>query len=293
MKRMGIAFLLNLFFACFELVGGLFTGSVAILSDALHDLGDSLSIGLSLGLEKVSKRPADGKYTYGYLRFSVLGSLLTYGILAAGSLAVLAGAAERLMNPVAIRYDGMILLAVFGVGVNFLAAWFTHGGESLNRRALSLHMLEDVLGWVTVLAGAVVMKLTGAVWPDAVLSMGVALFILSHAGKGLLAVGRLFLEKVPAEIHLEELKAHLEDVEGVAEVHHLHLRSLDGFRHEATLHAVITGDAAATKAHLREELAEHGAVHTVIETERVGETCPCRECVIPLPCGEHHHHHHH
>lgn len=291
MKRMGIAFLLNLFFACFELLGGLFTGSVAILSDAVHDLGDSLSIGLSLGLEKVSKRPADGKYTYGYLRYSVLGSLLTYGILAAGSLTVLAGAVERLMNPVAIRYDGMILLAIFGAGVNFLAAWFTHGGDSLNRRALSLHMLEDVLGWVTVLAGAVVMKLTGAVWLDALLSMAVAVFILFHAGKGLLAASRLFLEKVPAGIDLEELKTHLEEVDGVEEVHHLHLRSFDGFRHEATLHAVITGDPAVVKAHLREELAEHGVVHTVVETERVGEECPCRECAIPLPREEQHHHH--
>lgn len=290
MKRMGIAFLLNLFFACFELLGGLFTGSVAILSDAVHDLGDSLSIGVSLGLEKVSKRPADGKYTYGYLRYSVLGSLLTYGILAAGSLTVLAGAVERLMNPVAIRYDGMILLAVFGAGVNFLAAWFTHGGESLNRRALSLHMLEDVLGWVTVLAGAVVMKLTGAVWLDALLSMAVAVFILFHAGKGLLAASRLFLEKVPAEIDLEELKAHLEEVDGVAEVHHLHLRSLDGFRHEATLHAVVTGEPAAVKAHLREELAEHGILHAVIETERLGEECPCRECVIPEISNHGHHH---
>lgn len=145
-KNILIAFILNLAFSLFEFVGGLFTGSVAIISDAVHDLGDAASIGISYFLEKKSKKQPDEEYTYGYARYSVIGSVITTLILLFGSALVIYNAASRIISPAEINYDGMIIFAVVGVCVNLGAALFTHGGDSLNQKAVNLHMLEDVLG---------------------------------------------------------------------------------------------------------------------------------------------------
>ena len=158
-KNILIAFLLNLFFSVFEFAGGLFTGSVAIVSDAIHDMGDAASIGISYFLEKKSKKLPDETHTYGYARYSVIGSVITTLILLVGSCFVVYNAIGRIIVPTKIHYDGMILFAIVGVAVNFCAALFTREGDSLNQKAVNLHMLEDVLGWAVVLVGAVVMRL--------------------------------------------------------------------------------------------------------------------------------------
>jgi cobalt-zinc-cadmium efflux system protein len=155
-KNILIAFVLNFAFSIFEFVGGIFTGSVAIISDAIHDIGDAASIGISYFLEKKSKQQPDAEYTYGYARYSVLGSLITTLILLVGSAVVIYNAIGRIIAPTEINYGGMILFAVVGVCVNFGAAFLTRDGHSLNQKAVNLHMLEDVLGWVVVLVGAVV-----------------------------------------------------------------------------------------------------------------------------------------
>ena len=145
-KNILIAFLLNMLFSIFEIIGGIFTGSVAIISDAVHDFGDSISIGISYILEKKSKKKPDNKYTYGYTRFSVLGATITNTILIVGSILVILNAVKRIINPIEINYNGMIIFAIIGVIVNFVAAYATKEGDSLNQKAVNLHMLEDVLG---------------------------------------------------------------------------------------------------------------------------------------------------
>ena len=140
-KNILIAFLLNLAFSIFELIGGIFTNSVAIISDALHDFGDSISIGISYILEKKSKQKPDKHYTYGYARYSTLGAVITNAILLVGSALVIINAIGRIFNPVPINYNGMIIFAVFGVVVNTLAAYFTREGDSLNQKAVNLHIL--------------------------------------------------------------------------------------------------------------------------------------------------------
>ena len=203
-KNILIAFLLNLSFSIFEFVGGIFTGSVAILSDAIHDIGDAMSIGVSYFLEKKSKKQPDDTYTYGYARFSVIGSVITTLILLFGSLAVIYNAIIRIINPVEINYNGMIIFAVVGVVVNFCAAYFTREGDSLNQKAVNLHMLEDVLGWVLVLIGAVVMRLTDFVYLDPIMSICLAVFIIINALKNLIEVANVFLEKAPKEATYEK-----------------------------------------------------------------------------------------
>ena len=293
--RILTAFLLNLCFSVFELIGGIYTGSVAILSDALHDLGDAAGIGLSFLLERKSRKAPDATHTYGYVRYSVLGGLITTVILLSGSVIVIYHAVLRLLTPTPIDYGGMLIFAVVGVAVNLAAAIFTRHGESLNQKAVNLHMLEDVLGWIVVLIGALVMRFTDWVFIDPLMSIAVAIFILVHAVGTLREILNLFLEKTPDGVSVEELTAHLTALSDVIGVHHVHVRSLDGSRHYATLHAVINGDPAEAKAAIRAEMAEHGITHATIEIETPDEVCGEVECRVESngePCGGHHHHHH-
>ena len=292
-KNILIAFILNLVFSIFEFVGGIFTGSVAIVSDAIHDIGDAASIGISYFLEKKSKQKPDSKYTYGYVRYSVIGSVITTLILLFGSASVIFNAVHKIFNPTEINYNGMIIFAVVGAVVNFGAAYITREGDSLNQKAVNLHMLEDVLGWIVVLIGAVVMRFTDFAIIDPIMSIGVALFILINATKNLKEVLDLFLEKTPSGIDVEEIKEHLCSIDGVLDAHHIHIWSMDGQSNFATMHIVTNSDAHKIKELIREELSEHGIVHATLELEAEGEHCHEKNCDIKINSNSGHHHHHH
>lgn len=292
-KNILIAFVLNLVFSVLEFVGGMVTGSVSVLSDALHDLGDAAGIGVAWLLERKSRKQPDERHTYGYARYSALGGFLTTLILLLGSAAVIWRAVERILQPGQIRYEGMILIAVVGVLVNLVAALLTRGGERLNQRAVNLHMLEDVLGWLVVLVGAVVMKFTHWRRIDPLMSLGVAVFILFHAVGNLRQALDLFLEKTPRGIRISGIREQLLAIDGVIDAHHIHVRSLDGVRHCATAHIVIRGDFARIKEQVRARLREHGIAHVTLEPETEGEVCRFRECRWEAPesaCCHHHHH---
>ncbi len=290
-----IAFILNLAFSVFEFVGGIFTGSVAILSDAVHDIGDAASIGISYFLERKSKRKPDENYTYGYARYSVTGSVITTLILLFGSLAVIYNAVGRIISPVEINYSGMIIFAVIGVAVNVCAAFFTRESGSMNQKAVNLHMLEDALGWIVVLIGAVVMRFTDFYIIDPIMSIGVAIFILINAVRNLKEALDLFLEKTPHGISVGEIKEHIEKIDGIKEVHHIHIWSMDGQNNFATMHVVTDGDNHEVKHLVREELKEHGISHATLELESIDEHCHEKECKQEhnhsRSCGHHHHHH--
>lgn len=293
-KNILIAFLLNLSFSIFEFIGGTITNSVAIVSDSIHDIGDALSIGISYFLEKKSKKKPDEKYTYGYLRYSVIGSTITTVILILGSILVIISAIKRILNPVSINYDGMIIFAIIGVIINFIAAYFTRDGNSLNQKSVNLHMLEDVLGWIVVLIGAIVMKFTDISIIDSILSILVALFIFINALKNLKSILDLFLEKTPNDINISELKEHLLEIKNVLDVHHIHIWSIDGYNNYATMHIVVSGTAKKVKEQVKEELKEHGIIHTTIEIETKDEECHESNCKIDdTYVNEHKHHHHH
>ena len=292
-KNILIAFILNLVFSIFEFVGGIFTGSVAIVSDAIHDIGDAASIGISYFLEKKSTQKPDSKYTYGYVRYSVIGSVITTLILLFGSASVIFNAVHKIFNPTEINYNGMIIFAVVGAVVNFGAAYITREGDSLNQKAVNLHMLEDVLGWIVVLIGAVVMRFTDFAIIDPIMSIGVALFILINATKNLKEVLDLFLEKTPSGIDVEEIKEHICSIDGVLDAHHIHIWSMDGQSNFATMHIVTNSDAHKIKELIREELSEHGIVHATLELEAEGEHCHEKNCDIKINSNSGHHHHHH
>ena len=292
-KNILFAFILNLGFSLFEFIGGLFTNSVAILSDSIHDMGDALSIGISFILEKKSKKKPDKNYTYGYIRYSVLGGLITTVILLVGSVLVIYNAIGRIINPVEVNYRGMIIFAIIGVVMNFSAAYLTKEGDSINQKSVNLHMLEDVLGWIIVLIGAIIMNFTDISIIDPIMSIGVALFILVNTIKNLKQILDLFLEKTPQNINIEHLKEHIQKIEGVEDVHHIHVWSIDGYNNYATMHIVTKSDnVKQIKKEIREELEEHGICHAILETE--DEACEDIECNPNLhsEIGHHHHHHH-
>ena len=291
-KNILIAFILNLTFSILEFIGGTFTNSVSIISDSVHDMGDALSIGISYFLEKKSKKKPDEKYTYGYIRYSVLGSTITTVILLVGSILVIYNAILRIINPVEINYDGMVIFAIFGVIINFIAAYITSKGESLNQRSVNLHMLEDVLGWVVVLIGAIVMKFTDISYIDPILSIGVALFILISAYKNFKDSLEVFLEKTPKEVNIDEIKEHLKEIEEVLDVHHIHIWSMDGFSNYATMHIVSNNNSKELKEKIREELKEHGISHVTIEIEKEDEHCDSIDCKVEANNESMHHHHH-
>ncbi len=292
-KNILIAFLLNLIFSVFEFFGGIFTGSVAIISDAVHDIGDAASIGISYFLEKKSKKQPDEIYTYGYIRYSVIGSIVTTLILLFGSVMVIYNAVGKIIKPTQINYDGMIIFAIIGVCVNFCAALFTREGSSLNQKAVNLHMLEDVLGWVVVLIGAIVMRFTDFALIDPIMSIGVAIFIFINAIKNLKQSIDLFLEKTPNGIEINKIKEHICKLEGVLDVHHIHIWSLDGQNNYATMHIITNADHHEVKEIVRRELIEHGIGHATLELEDEGENCHEEHCNISFEATTPHHHHHH
>lgn len=288
-----VAFILNFTFSIIEFIGGAVTGSVAIISDAVHDMGDAASIGAAFFLERKSRKQPDATYTYGYGRYSVMGGLITTLILLVGSVSVIINAVNRIFHPVEINYNGMIIFAVLGAAMNLAAAWFTREGDSINQKAVNLHMLEDVLGWVVVLVGAVIMRFTDLFIIDPLMSIGVAVFILINAWGNLKEVLSLFLVKIPNDIEVGEIREHICEIDGVEDVHHIHIWSLDGRSNYATMHVVTDADGHEIKEKIRDELKEHGIGHATLELESVGEHCHEEECHVHHEEGHGHHHHHH
>lgn len=316
-----VAFVLNLGFSIFELFGGLFTNSISIISDAVHDFGDALSIGIAFFLEKKSARAPDETYTYGYRRYSVLGAFITTVILLIGSTLVIVGSIYRIIHPEPVNYTGMLVFASVGVVVNSLAAYKTHGGGSLNQKSVNLHMLEDVLGWVVVLIGAILMQFTDISLIDPIISLGVASFIAIHALLNFRSILDLFLEKTPQGISIHELEDKFRALPGVEGVHHLHIWSIDGEHNYATAH-IVTSDkitipnsktsvqksaknsnimaleSSHLKSQLREVAKKCGIGHITIELEHPDEDCGEKEChpessSASIDGHTHHHSHHH
>ena len=288
-KNILIAFILNILFSIIEFFGGLFTKSISILSDAIHDLADAISIGISYFLEKKSKHKPDNKYTYGYIRYSILGALITTSILTVGSILVIISAVNRLFNPVILNYNGMIVISIFGIVFNFLAAYMTKDGNSLNQRSVNLHMLEDVLGWVVVFIGSLLIKFTNISYIDSIMSILIACYILFHALINLKSVLDLFLEKTPQNIDIDNLKTYLLNIKNVLDVHHIHIWSIDGINNYATLHVVTDSKSFnIVKQNVKNKLKDYGIVHVTIEMETTKEKCDDDKCRVELNSTHHH-----
>jgi cobalt-zinc-cadmium efflux system protein len=276
--NIGVAFLLNTFFALVEIAGGLYTNSVAILSDALHDFGDSLTLGIAWYFQKKSLRRPDEKYSYGYRRFSVAGAFISSIILVIGSVFIIMESISRLRDPEKADAKGMLVLAVFGLGVNLAAMLRLRKGNTVNEKAIALHFLEDVLGWAAVQIGAVVMLFADVPVLDPILSLCIAVFILFNVYKNISSALRIVLQGVPADVSEQEIRAHLSEITEISDIHDFRVWSLDGIYNVLTLHATVSPrltmeESEGLKKRIRNKLSHLNIRHVTIELESRGASC--------------------
>jgi cobalt-zinc-cadmium efflux system protein len=276
-----VAFFLNLTFTVVELIGGLLTNSVAILSDAVHDLGDSISLLFSWAMERIAGRRRTPQQTFGYKRYSVLGAIVSAAVLLVGSIFVMMEAIPRLFAPEAVHPEGMLPLAVAGIAFNLLAVLRLRGGEKLNRRVVVLHLMEDVLGWIGVLVVSIVLLFADLPVLDPILSVAVTLFVLWRIVPRLRHALGVFMQYAPAEIDIGHIESQLTGMDHVEGLHDVHAWSLDGSYHLFSSHVVVDEDLSlseleALKASIKSTLSQWGIHHVTLEFE-IG-AAGCAEC---------------
>ena len=281
-KNIKVAFFLNLGFTIFEIAGGIYTNSIAILSDAVHDLGDSLSLGMAWYFQKISKKESNATYTYGYKRFSLLGAIINSIVLVAGSLIILTAAIPRLLEPVETNAKGMFFLAIVGVLVNGAAVLRLKKGKSINEKVVSLHMLEDVMGWLAILVGSVLMYFFDFPILDPIMSVAIACFVLFNVYKNIRQSLRIILQGSPNEIDTAKISELLK-FEEVENIHDLHVWSVDGMYNVLTVHVVLKkalkmDELAVLKLKIRKTLKENEIQHATIEFELLEEKCTFEKC---------------
>lgn len=271
-----IAFFLNLTFTLLEIIGGLWTNSLAILSDALHDLGDSVSLGLSWYLEKYATKEKDERFSYGYRRFSLLGGLINTVVLISGSLIIIFEAVPRLFAPEAVHARGMLLFAVVGILINGLAVLRMRGSRKLNVQIVAWHLFEDVLGWLAILLVSIIMLFKDIRILDPLLSMLITLYVLYHVAGSLKKTLGLFLQAVPEEIDISRIEQNIRKIDHVRTTHHTHVWSLDGEHHVLTTHVVIDNQTSREQAleiknQIRHLVKSMQLAHVTVEFEYEGE----------------------
>lgn len=267
-----LAFFLNLSFTIAEIIGGILTNSMAILSDALHDLGDSISLGMAWYFERFSRKGPDAEYSFGYARFSLLGALINSVVLVAGSALVLSQSIPRIFRPQEVHPEGMVLFALLGILVNGAAVLRLRKGKSLNEKVVSWHLLEDVLGWIAVLIAGVVMLFAELPVLDPLLSVGITLFVLFNVLKNVRELMRVLLQGVPRGVSVTELEEIIGKVPHVAAVYHTHLWSLEGERNQLTTHILVEDDAPADqiiaiKENIQAIASGQGIDHVTIQVD--------------------------
>ncbi|TGB01895.1 cation diffusion facilitator family transporter [Halobacillus salinus] len=272
------AFFLNFAFTIIEIIGGLLTNSMAILSDALHDLGDSLSLGLAWFLQKFSNKGKSESFSFGYRRFSLLAALINGVVLIVGSVFILTEAIPRLLNPEQPNATGMLILSILGILVNGAAVFRLRGGDSMNQKVMTWHLLEDVLGWVAVLIVSVVMMFADLPFLDPLASIGITLFILYNVVSNFIQTMKLFLEAVPDGVDLDDIINKIGAIKDVQSTHHTHLWSMDGEHHAFSTHVVVEADATKeqvcnVKEEIKNIIDSIHLDHVTIEVEY--EDMPC------------------
>lgn len=268
-RNMTIAFLLNFSFAIIEFIFGLLFHSSAVLADAIHDTGDALAIGLSTLFEKISNRKEDRNYTLGYKRYSLLGALLTSVILLIGSTLVIVENIPKLFATEKVNYDGMLVLGIVAIVVNTAASRVVSHGHSHNESILSLHFLEDILGWLAVILVSLILRFTDWYFLDPLLSLVIAGFILSKALPKFWENIQIFLDHVPSDVDLSQLYQEIAVLENVRAITQLNVWTTDGLEKYAMLHICLENPnlLAETQAVLRQKLLAYGIAKVTIQTD--------------------------
>lgn len=290
-----IAFFLNLSYAIVEFIAGGIFGSSAVLADSVHDLGDAIAIGISAFLESISNREEDSHYTLGYKRFSLLGAMVTAVILMTGSVLVILENITKLFHPQPVNDEGILWLGIIAVSINVLASLVIRKGQTKNESILSLHFLEDTLGWVAVILMAIVLRFTDWYILDPLLSLAISFFILSKAIPRFWSTLKIFLDAVPEGVDIKQVKNDLEQLNNVASINQLNLWTMDGLEKNAIVHVCLehVKHMEVCKESIRDLLKERGFQNVTIEvdSDQASHACHKRDIhAIESQSGHEHHH---
>ena len=291
-----LAFFLNLSYAIIEFIAGGIFGSSAVLADSIHDLGDAIAIGVSAFLETISNREEDSHYTLGYKRFSLLGAMVTAVILMTGSVLVILGNITKLFHPQAVNDEGILWLGIIAISVNVIASLVVRKGKTKNESIMSLHFLEDTLGWVAVILMAIVLRFTDWYILDPLLSLVISIFILSKAIPRFWSTLKIFLDAVPEGVDIKQVKSDLEQLDHVASINQLNLWTMDGLEKNAIVHVCLKEieQMELCKESIRRKLKDCGFQNITIEIDADLETHQAhKRKVEELEVDKSHEHHHH
>lgn len=281
-KNLKIAFFLNLGFTILEIIGGLYVNSVAIIADAIHDMGDSLSLGTAWYLQNKSEKAPDKKFSYGYRRLSLFGALINCVVLIIGGIYAIYETIQRFAHPELPDAKGMMWFAFVGVAVNGYAAWKLSSGKSMNEKVVSWHLVEDVLGWVAILIVSIILQFKEILYLDPALSLAITLYILWNAFKKLKETLFIFLQGQPKEIDKQQIINEITNISNVDSVHDTHIWSLDGEHHVLSTHVKFKAvssieELVAIKKEVKKVIAKYPFEHYTIETETDFEECEFEE----------------
>ena len=279
-ENIKIAFLLNLAFSIVEAIGGILTNSISIISDSLHNLGDSITIGINYIFEKKSKKLPNKEYSYGYLRYTMLGSLIASFILLVGSVVIIYNVVPRLIKPLSVNYDAMIIFGIFGLLINLYATIKIMRSKD---KKINTHMIEDTVIWLFILTGSICIKVFDSVIIDPILSLLIAVYILYQVYKYMKNIYNIFMEKVPKNVKIDEIKKDIEDNENIDNVHHIHIWSMDGVNNYMTAHIHLNKvlseeEIIKTKNDVKNKLMEDKINHITLEVEYFNERCDSSKC---------------
>ncbi|NLJ57468.1 MAG: cation transporter [Tissierellia bacterium] len=268
-RNMLIVFLLNLFFSIAEFIFGSLFNSQAILSDAVHDLGDSMSIGIAWIFQKVSSRGADEQYSYGYRRFSLLGALVTSIVLLGGSVLIIIQTVPKLLNPEPIVVSGVFWVAIGAVIINGFSVWLMSRGSTTNEKLLNIHLFEDLFGWLAVLIMTIILQFKDWYILDPILSLLIAGWILYNTLPEFINISKVFLQAVPSDIDTKLLRRKIESIPGVNAISHFHIWSTDGKQHMMSI--TVTTDSSSIEEHvlikqaIQQIVIEYNIYHVTVE----------------------------
>ena len=294
-KSIWLAFFLNLSYAIIEFIAGGVFASSAVLADSVHDLGDAVAIGVSAVLETISNREEDSHYTLGYKRFSLLGALITAVILMTGSIFVILENITKIFDPQPVNDEGILWLGIIAVTINVLASLVVRKGKTKNESILSLHFLEDTLGWIAVILMAIILRFTDWYILDPLLSLVISFFILSKAIPRFWSTLKIFLDAVPEEVDIEQVKKDLEQLDHVASVNQLNLWTMDGLEKNAIVHVCLKeiGQMENCKESIRNLLKDCGFQNITIEVDADVATNRAHKRNMAELEARHDHDHHH
>ena len=277
-RRLAAAVAINLGLTVVQVLGGILSGSLALVADALHNLSDAASLVIAFAAQRIGRRPADPRMTFGYGRAEIVAALINFTTLILIGLYLAYEAVVRLLDPQPV--DGWTVVIVAGVAltVDTATAALTHARarESMNIRAAFLHNVADALASVAVIVGGIVVILYDWSLIDPILTLVISGYVLWHGGSEIGGAVRILMLGAPAELDAHEVVTAMRAEPGIADVHHVRLWRFDERRVFLEAHLVLAEEIAAAeaKARIRRTLSDRFAIHHVtLETERRGEDC--------------------